>query len=899
MPDPNLVKIIEEQIEILRPNESTENVSELSEKVIAIFEKIDGSAMKLADATESIIKTCLELIKQNKEIIDDIEKSISTTFDSIVKSMDKVAEKISTLDRTKVGSEGNINRVITEKNLTMSMPSKIYTNISASFMKLIDGIKSNIKGGFTGFFKFISDGFKHIIVNPFKAIGSFFTNLLASNPIKALSQFKDNLQNKWKSMRDTLSGNLVAGPAKRSIEQDYSTAGVSSRPLSWDVVGNKTAVGVAVNWLYRQLSKKPGEKTKESEGGGFIQDTLETVLGTSIGRSLPGMMKMIGPMILPYILPFIATLGLTALGTIAVRGIFNYFKNPNAHASTGVLGGSSERGFMGDVNSVKPKTPVIEKPATPVTKSNNISDTINALKAPLLASTAEAGEKDKKVNELELMMRKDYNIYSKSRYAIARLDKEQIKLNEEKMNKQRENITLLDKFSTAFNTFLSTLLSFPGKVWEFFTKPPKPKPEEDITDKIPNRGNYRPGDREAYYGNKRETDRLTKTGVLTKDKYSLKDNVYDSLIAAGFTPFQAKALFAEIGRENDFNRKYIFGEHTDDSNKQRNLGLISWQKGRRDNLIKELEAAGLYKDGKIVESRQSIDVMTNFMKKEMESKSYKGRLSEFLSGKITDSDEASKVLREKYIINKYIEEHDKKRAKIEEHDKKRAKYYKEAYDRYGNLKSGETANQKYGMPNISKEHLAEITTSKGLKAFVHKMYQAQAQGFIDELERSGYDIKSLAGFSKRFIAGTSTPSKHAYGAAFDINAIKNPVTTNGQLITDMPKNIQEIAKKWGLGWGGAWSGNKKDPMHFSFDKYEGGKYSVFNDIKEYLAAMAKNTEKAVDQAEVKVAGNTTPETQTYTTSSEISINPDIPAYILDYVFGLNLVSGSTGRFGIV
>jgi len=119
------------------------------------------------------------------------------------------------------------------------------------------------------------------------------------------------------------------------------------------------------------------------------------------------------------------------------------------------------------------------------------------------------------------------------------------------------------------------------------------------------------------------------------------------------------------------------------------------------------------------------------------------------------------------------------------------------------------------------------------------------------------------------------------------------------LITDMPKNIQEIAKKWGLGWGGAWSGNKKDPMHFSFDKYEGGKYAVFNDMKEYLAAMAKNTEKAVDQAEVKTAGSTTPETQTYTASSEISINPDIPAYILDYVFGLNLVSGSTGRFGIV
>ena len=55
--------------------------------------------------------------------------------------------------------------------------------------------------------------------------------------------------------------------------------------------------------------------------------------------------------------------------------------------------------------------------------------------------------------------------------------------------------------------------------------------------------------------------------------------VYSAFIKAGFSPNQAKALTAEVGRENAYQSKYIFGHHTDMANSADNLGFFSWQGG--------------------------------------------------------------------------------------------------------------------------------------------------------------------------------------------------------------------------------------------------------------------------------------------------------------------------------
>lgn len=109
------------------------------------------------------------------------------------------------------------------------------------------------------------------------------------------------------------------------------------------------------------------------------------------------------------------------------------------------------------------------------------------------------------------------------------------------------------------------------------------------------------------------------------------------------------------------------------------------------------------------------------------------------------------------------------------------------------------------------QRLVSIKSASGLTATVNAEHAAKFQGLIDDLEAQGYAIRSLGGYNNRNIAGTNKLSNHAFGNAIDINPTENPMGPN--LITDMPANVAELAKKHGLSWGGNWR-SKKDAMHF-------------------------------------------------------------------------------------
>lgn len=125
----------------------------------------------------------------------------------------------------------------------------------------------------------------------------------------------------------------------------------------------------------------------------------------------------------------------------------------------------------------------------------------------------------------------------------------------------------------------------------------------------------------------------------------------------------------------------------------------------------------------------------------------------------------------------------------------------------------------------SKGGLATIKTKNGQAVTkVAAEYASNFQGFIDELEASGYKIKHLSGFANKNIAGTNIPSWHSKGMAIDINPGSNPVTfgESGRAPqTDMPGNVDQMAAKYGLGWGGKWDGKKQDAMHFSLGEGPG------------------------------------------------------------------------------
>ena len=140
---------------------------------------------------------------------------------------------------------------------------------------------------------------------------------------------------------------------------------------------------------------------------------------------------------------------------------------------------------------------------------------------------------------------------------------------------------------------------------------------------------------------------------------------------------------------------------------------------------------------------------------------------------------------------------------------------------------GPTGNQP--SPNAERssvQGMVTLTTPISKKKYVvAEQYAANFKGFVDELENSGYQIKSIGGYANRNIAGTGQKSFHSLGAAIDINPSTNPHLFDGRTVTDMPANVSAMARKYGLGWGGDWR-TSKDTMHFSMASAEGGAVAI-------------------------------------------------------------------------
>jgi len=142
--------------------------------------------------------------------------------------------------------------------------------------------------------------------------------------------------------------------------------------------------------------------------------------------------------------------------------------------------------------------------------------------------------------------------------------------------------------------------------------------------------------------------------------------------------------------------------------------------------------------------------------------------------------------------------------------------------------AGGTGGSNSSVPPAGQGPLATIKTKKrGLTTQVAAVFQKNFQGFIDELEATGYEIKSLGGYANRNAINQNVKSFHASGAAIDINPSTNGYykPKRNPTPTDMPANTGDIARKYGLGWGGEWR-TANDAMHFSAAKSELGAYPL-------------------------------------------------------------------------
>ena len=119
-----------------------------------------------------------------------------------------------------------------------------------------------------------------------------------------------------------------------------------------------------------------------------------------------------------------------------------------------------------------------------------------------------------------------------------------------------------------------------------------------------------------------------------------------------------------------------------------------------------------------------------------------------------------------------------------------------------------------------KPELTNISIN-GQSAQVATKYAPAFQSFLNSLDRIGYKVNSLGGYADRDVRGQpGTRSIHSYGAAIDINPATNPLGSSR--ITDMPEATAGLAAAAGLGWGANWNGPRKDAMHFSAARSEGG-----------------------------------------------------------------------------
>ena len=122
--------------------------------------------------------------------------------------------------------------------------------------------------------------------------------------------------------------------------------------------------------------------------------------------------------------------------------------------------------------------------------------------------------------------------------------------------------------------------------------------------------------------------------------------VYTAFKTAGFSEQQARILTAEIGRENSYNPKYLFGGHAD-PHKGMNMGMLSWQGSRRDELVRFLNSAGaLTKDGNITPTQEGLNAQARFILWELQN-THKKVGQQFLSD--TEIDYAKGA----YLIGKF------------------------------------------------------------------------------------------------------------------------------------------------------------------------------------------------------------------------------------------------------
>lgn len=179
--------------------------------------------------------------------------------------------------------------------------------------------------------------------------------------------------------------------------------------------------------------------------------------------------------------------------------------------------------------------------------------------------------------------------------------------------------------------------------------------------------------------NAKAAEKLANKTAKTTTAISNQMMVYKAWRSAGLSDNQARIITAEVGRENDYQSKYLFGGHSDPKNNKYNLGMISWQKERGEALHDYLKELGLIQNGQIVKTQEALNAQAMFALKEITTNSRFDRTKkEFLSNPDVDYDKGTEVLGNNYIAWRYTD------PKYVSHHGRRDKHYNKLNLELGN-----------------------------------------------------------------------------------------------------------------------------------------------------------------------------------------------------------------------
>lgn len=195
--------------------------------------------------------------------------------------------------------------------------------------------------------------------------------------------------------------------------------------------------------------------------------------------------------------------------------------------------------------------------------------------------------------------------------------------------------------------------------------------------------------------------------------------VLQALKTAGLNDNQARILGAEIGRENAFQDKYLWGYHTDPKNGAVNIGIISWQGARGKGVERALKSAGLIQNGKIVKGQASLNVMAKYLVDEIKNNtSFAKTKKQFLDNPNVDYGTGARVLGTNFIRWRYND------PKFAGGHKNRDNYYRQLG---GIMPTDGVAMMASNARNIRDNYVELIPSTTGTSGQVQALPQPIAQ----------------------------------------------------------------------------------------------------------------------------------------------------------------------------